>query len=153
MTRPGSKQAVRVSKHRVLLFPNSSKSVSHVLKTAGKTFGWCQLRLFFFLFCFFPPSLLRTTLKSDALVGFPPVAVKTRLNRGVKKLFLPFKQHSQNEEGEGERHGAVEVSQTGVFHARWRTLQVCPRNILWKPKSLTPKPVWDRGSHRGTRRG
>lgn len=54
---------------------------------------------------------------------------------------LPFEQNSENEQGDGERHGALEVPQPGVVHARWRTLQVGPRNILWEPKSLTPKPV------------
>lgn len=140
MTRPGSTPVTRVSKHRVLLFPNSSKGVSHVLKLLARLL--VDVSTGFTVSGPPPPFFYEQHLKAT-LCSFPrgSESNKTRLNRGVKQLFLPFKQHSQNKQGEGERHGAVEVSQTGVFHARWRTLQVCPRNILWKPKSLTPKPV------------
>lgn len=140
-----------MSKHQVVLIPKSPKGLSHVLKMLARILHWCQLR-------------------SDRLRVFPPFtynyfkrrcwfcflkrdkSTTTRLNRFRSQLFLPFKQNSENEQGDGEWHGALEVPQPGVVHARWRTLQVCPRNILWKPKSLTPKPVWDIGSHRGTRR-
>ncbi len=41
------------------------------------------------------------------------------------------------------------MSQSGILHSRWWTLQVRPCNIFGKPKSLTPNPGWDRGNHRG----